>query len=197
MVIAVFVTVMPARLDRKPTKADLAAAHNKTVPDVIAGGLQLLFVGINPGLYSAAVGHHFARPGNRFWPALFRAGLTDRLLDPSEERQLLGYGLGVTNLVARASARAEELTDDELKKGARRLAAKVKRYRIGCVAVLGLTAYRKAFDCTDAVVGRSKAARPDMGGMPVWVLPNPSGLNAHFQLDDFARLFRKLAADFS
>jgi TDG/mug DNA glycosylase family protein len=170
---------------RKPTRADLLAARDRTVPDVVAPGLRLLFCGINPSLYSAAVGHHFARPGNRFWPALYAGGLTARLLKPEEEQLLLSQGLGVTNLVARASARAEELTAAELTAGARRLAAKVRRQRPAVVAVLGVTAYRTAFARPRAAIGLQAET---IAGAVLWVLPNPSGLNATFSLEPFHAL---------
>ncbi|WP_213455898.1 G/U mismatch-specific DNA glycosylase [Rhizomonospora bruguierae] len=173
----------------RPSKAELLAAAGKTLPDVIAPGLAVLFSGINPGLYSAAVGRHFARPGNRFWPTLHASGFTGRLLHPSEQDDLLRYGLGVTNVAARATARADELTDAELVAGGATLAAKLRRYRPAWLAVLGVTAYRIAFDRPGARVGR----QPDViGGVPVWVLPNPSGLNAHFQLADLAAEFARL-----
>jgi TDG/mug DNA glycosylase family protein len=159
------------------------------VPDLVAPGLRVLFCGINPGLYSAATRHHFARPGNRFWPALRDAGFTDRLLRPWEERRLLQVGLGVTNLVARATAAADELTRDELRNGRRRLAAKVRRYRPRCVAVLGIGAFRTAFERPRAVAGLQVER---LGGSAVWVLPNPSGLNANHQRADLARAFRAL-----
>jgi double-stranded uracil-DNA glycosylase len=156
---------------------------------VIAAGLRVLFCGINPSLYSAAVGHHFGRPGNRFWPTLFAAGFSDTLLHPSEQRDLLQRGYGITNLVARATATADELTADELVAGARRLQRQVRRYRPACVAFLGMTAYRIAF-------GRKVAApgmQPEMlAGARIWVLPNPSGLNAHYQLADLVRVYAKL-----
>src|SRR5512144_3435743 len=128
----------------KPTRADLLAAQNRTVRDVIARDLRVLFCGINPGLYSGATGHHFARPGNRFWPTLHQAGFTPRLLHPSEERELLTYGYGITNLVARATATADELAPEELVAGRQRLESKVKRYLPRVVAVLGIGAYRTA-----------------------------------------------------
>ena len=159
------------------------------MPDLVAPGLRVLFCGINPGLYSAATRHHFARPGNRFWPALRDAGFTDRLLRPWEERRLLQVGLGVTNLVARATAAADELTPDELRNGRRRLAAKVRRYRPRCVAVLGIGAFRTAFERPRAVAGLQVER---LGGSAVWVLPNPSGLNANHQRADLARAFRAL-----
>src|SRR5512147_2653927 len=159
----------------KPTRADLLAAQDKTVRDVIASSLRVLFCGINPGLYSGATGHHFARPGNRFWPTLHQAGFTPRLLDPSEERELLPLGYGITNLVPRATATADELAPEELVAGRRRLQAKVKRYQPQVVAVLGISAFRTAFARKAASLG--KQSEP-LGNALVWVLPNPSGLNA-------------------
>ncbi|MQA62499.1 MAG: G/U mismatch-specific DNA glycosylase [Actinophytocola sp.] len=173
----------------KPTRADLAAAREVTIPDVIAPGLDVLFCGINPSLYSGATGHHFARPGNRFWPALHLAGFTPRLLSPSEQGQLVSYGLGVTNLVARTTARADELTSEELRDGALRLTALVERYRPRAVAVVGVTAYRAGFQRPRATVGRQDER---LGDAMVWVLPNPSGLNAHYQLPALADEFRAL-----
>jgi double-stranded uracil-DNA glycosylase len=173
----------------KPTRAQIAAANGKRVPDVIAPGLSVLFCGINPGLYSGAVRHHFARPGNRFWPALYRGGFTDRLLTAFEERELLACGLGITNLVERATAAADELSGDELQAGAARLARKVRRHRPGFVAFLGVTAYRTAFDRPRARLGRQAEM---LESAAVWVLPNPSGLNAHFQIAGLARLFAEL-----
>jgi TDG/mug DNA glycosylase family protein len=179
----------PAPRPGRPTRRELAAAYGKAVPDLIALSLEVLFCGINPGLYSAAVGHHFARPGNRFWPALHAAGFTDRLLRPAEQRQLLGRGLGITNLVGRATAAADELAAEELIAGAGRLEAKVRRYRPALVAVLGVTAYRAAFGRRHAAPGQ-QAER--LAGAGLWVLPNPSGLNAHDQLPDLARAFGEL-----
>jgi TDG/mug DNA glycosylase family protein len=149
----------------------------------------VLFCGINPGLYSAATGHHFARPGNRFWPALHKAGLTRRLLHPSEKAELLQAGYGLTNLVARATASAEELTPAEFVAGRRRLAAKVRRYRPGTVAFLGVGAYRHAFRRPGAALGLQ--AEP-FEGAAVWVLPSPSGLNANYQMPELVQLFRRL-----
>jgi TDG/mug DNA glycosylase family protein len=160
------------------------------VPDVIAPGLRVLFVGINPSLYSAAVGHHFARPGNRFWPSLHAGGLTGRRLAPHEERLLLGQGLGITNLVDRATARADELSAAELAAGARRLEAKVRRRQPAVVAVLGITAYRSAFGGPGAAMGRQAET---IGGALLWVLPNPSGLNATFSVAEFHALKRFLS----
>ena len=173
----------------KPTKEQIAAAAGKTLPDVIAPALDVLFCGINPGLYTAAVGHHFGRPGNRFWPVLHRAGFTPRLFDPSEQRALLPLGCGITNIVARASARADELTTAELVAGAAVLAEKVRTHRPRVVAFLGITAYRTAFQRPEAGLGRQP--KP-LAGAAVWILPNPSGLNAHYQLPDLARLFAEL-----
>ncbi len=181
----------PVMSSRRPTKAEIAAAVGKTVPDLIAPGLAVLFCGINPGLYSGATGHHFARPGNRFWPALHAAGFTDRLVRPWEEKRLLEYGLGITNLVARTTATAAELGREELRGGRTRLERKVRRFRPQAVAVLGIGAFRSAFDQPRAVVGR----QPTLPGHAVlWVLPNPSGLNANHQLPDLVRLFGELRA---
>jgi TDG/mug DNA glycosylase family protein len=173
----------------KPTKQQLLAAKDKTVPDVIAPGLRVLFCGINPGLYTAAVGHHFARPGNRFWPALYAAGFTERLLSPFDERELLKNGYGITNVVMRASAAADELSRDELREGGKRLAAKMRRYRPRALAILGLGAYRVAWERPKAVIGRQQET---IGETIIWVLPNPSGLNAHYQAKELGRLFLEL-----
>jgi double-stranded uracil-DNA glycosylase len=155
----------------------------------VAPGLDVLFCGINPGLMSAARGHNFARPGNRFWPALHAAGFTPRLLAPEEDGELPRYGIGITNVVDRASAGAADLSDEELRAGAEQVAELVRRYEPRVLAVVGLGAYRTGF-------GRPKAAiglQPDtVGGRPVWVLPNPSGLNAHYQLPELIRLFGEL-----
>jgi len=172
-----------------PTRDQLASARNTAVDDLIAPGLRVLFCGINPGLYSAASGHHFARPGNRFWPALHRSGFTARLLHPSEQHQLLALGLGITNVVSRATAKAGELTKAELRAGGVELARRVTRYRPRWLAVLGITAYRTAFEDPNATVGPQPAR---LGGTRVWLLPNPSGLNAHWSAsalaDEFSRL---------
>lgn len=173
----------------RPTRAQLEAARGRRIADVIGPGLHILFCGINPGLYSGAVGHHFARPGNRFWPALHAGGLTPRLLSPYEERELLELGLGITNLVNRTTARADELEAEELRRGASRLRRKVLEHRPRVLAVLGLSAYRIAFGRPGSGVGRQHEA---IGETRVWLLPNPSGLNAHFQLPDLARLFAEL-----
>ena len=167
----------------------MLGAAGRTVPDVIAQGLRVLFCGINPGLYSGATGHHFARPGNRFWPVLHRAGFTDRVLAPWEERELLVRGYGITNLVARATAAAAELTANEFIAGARRLERKVKRYRPKWVAVLGIGAYRTAFGRPRAVVG----PQPErLGPARLWLLPQPSGLNANHQMPELTVAFREL-----
>jgi TDG/mug DNA glycosylase family protein len=173
----------------KPTPEEIRAAAGKTVPDVLARGLSVLFVGINPGLYTAAVGHHFARPGNRFWPALHRSGFTERELSPFEERELLRAGCGITNLVRRATVAAGELTRDEYTAGGRRLVRLVARYKPRFVAILGLGAYRQAFERPSARIGEQAEG---LGAARLWVLPNPSGLNAHFAPADFATLFREL-----
>lgn len=173
----------------RPTREDLLAAYGKTVPDVIAPGLKVLFCGINPGLYSGAVGRHFARPGNRFWPALHLSGFTPDRLQPARERELLAYGLGITNVIERATASAGELLKQEFREGARVLEEKVERYRPRYLAVLGIGAYRQAFGRPKAVLGPQPGA---IGETRVWALPNPSGLNAHYQLDALARLFREL-----
>ena len=174
---------------KKPTREDLLAAKDKKVPDVIAPNLRVLLCGINPGLYSGATGHHFARPGNRFWPTLNQAGFTPRILHPSEERELLTYGYGITNLVARATATADELAPNELVAGQRRLRSKLKRYKPQVVAILGIGAYRTAFGKKTAALGRQPET---LLNTVVWVLPNPSGLNAHYQLADLAEHFRAL-----
>ena len=156
---------------------------------MIAPGLRVLFCGINPGLYSGATGHHFARPGNRFWPTLYQAGFSQRLLTPAEERELLVSGYGITNLVARATATADELSAEELLAGRRRLESKVKRYQPQVVAVLGIGAYRTAFAQKVVALG----PQPErLANSLVWVLPNPSGLNAHYQLANLVEHFQVL-----
>jgi TDG/mug DNA glycosylase family protein len=173
----------------KPTKKQLREAINKTVRDVIAPDLHILFCGINPGLYTAAVGHHFARPGNRFWPTLYAAGFTERLLTPFDERELLKSGYGITNVVRRTTASADLLTKEEIQEGGKRLMVKVLRYRPRVVAILGIGAYRVAFSQSKAVIGKQEQM---MGATKVWVLPNPSGLNANYQTADLVKLFREL-----
>ena len=183
----------PAR--RTPYRGlDLEAARTRTVPDVLPAPGQpfrVLFCGINPGLYSAATGHHFARPGNRFWPALHAAGFTPRLLAPGEQQLLAEYGLGITNLVARATAQASELTREELQAGGAQLADLVARHQPRIVAVAGVTAYRAAFGKKDAQVGPQAET---IGATRLWIVPNPSGLNAHWPLADITAEFRRLRA---
>lgn len=173
----------------KPTKAQLLAAYNKGVPDLIAKDLIVLFAGINPGLYTAAIGHHFGRPGNRFWPALYGGGFTPRLFSPFESSLLLDLNYGITNVVGRATARADELTGEELRAGGRRLEAKVKRWRPTVVAFVGIGPYRIVSGIKNAPVGLQKDL---FGGSHAWVLPNPSGLNAHYQPAALAQLFGEL-----
>jgi double-stranded uracil-DNA glycosylase len=173
----------------KPTREQIAAAYGKRVPDLLRPGLAVLFCGINPSLYSAAVGHHFVRPGNRFWPTLHVAGFTDRQLSPFEGRLLLAAGYGITNVVSRATATAEELTPDELLAGAQALKRKVNRHRPRALAILGVGAYRTAFGLPKAAPGRQPER---IGDAELWVLPNPSGLNANYQLVDLARLYGEL-----
>ena len=179
----------------KPTRAQILAAAHRTVPDVIARDLSVLFCGINPGLYTAAVGHHFARPGNRFWKVLYEAEFTERLLSPFDERELLKSGYGITNVAPRATATADLLTKAEILAGGKQLISKVRRYRPRILAILGLGAYRTVFHQAQAGVGRQDE---QIGSTIIWVLPNPSGLNAHYQQKDLARLFGELrkAADF-
>ncbi|HVE72037.1 MAG TPA: G/U mismatch-specific DNA glycosylase [Thermoanaerobaculia bacterium] len=173
----------------KPTPVQIAAAAGKTLPDVIAPGLDVLFCGINPGLYTAAVQQHFGRPGNRFWPTLHRAGFTPRLFHPSEQRELLKLGCGITNVVARATAAADELTPAELREGARVLTKKVQKYKPRYLAVVGIGAYRTAFERPKAKLGLQ---RETIGATKIWVLPNPSGLNANYQAEALVQLFREL-----
>jgi TDG/mug DNA glycosylase family protein len=184
----------PTPAPRRPTRAELLAAVTRTVHDVIGPDLRVLFCGINPGLYTAWSGHHFAGPGNRFWPTLHAAGFTDRQLHPSEEQQLLPLGYGVTNVVARTTATAAELAPEEFVEGGRLLAQKVALHRPRTLAVLGVGAYRTAFARPKAALGEQPER---IGDARVWVLPNPSGLNANYQKADLARLFRVLrdAAD--
>ena len=180
----------------RPTKEEVATAAGRTIADVIGPGLRVLFVGINPGLYSGATGHHFARPGNRLWKALHGAGFTPRVLSPHEEEDLPQHGLGITNLVERATAGEKELSADELRNGAERLHAKVERYGPQWVVFLGIGAYRKALGRPAAGFGEQKLR---FGSARVWVLPNPSGQNARYQLEDlierFAELHRAISDD--
>ena len=179
----------PVSAPSRPTRADLDAARDRTIPDVIAAGLRVVFAGINPGLYSAATGYHFARPGNRFWPALHHSGFTERVVRPDEQEQLLGLGLGITNIVARATARADELRPEEFLAGARILRVKITRFQPRWLAVVGVTAYRTAFGRRHATVGPQDEA---IGETRLWVLPNPSGLNAHYVGPRLADAFREL-----
>ncbi|MEO7096582.1 MAG: G/U mismatch-specific DNA glycosylase [Polyangiales bacterium] len=176
---------------KRPTRAELDAARTGAIRDLAGRDLRAVFCGINPSLYSVAVGHHFARPGNRFWPALARAGITERVLHPSEERELRALGYGITNIADRPTAAADELSADELVAGAANLARKVRRWKPRVLAILGATAYRIGFGRKQATIGRQDDT---IGGALVWVLPNPSGLNAHYQVDDLARLYRELHA---
>ncbi|PDP89587.1 G/U mismatch-specific DNA glycosylase [Glycomyces fuscus] len=169
----------------------MEAARDRLVPDLVAEDLRVLFCGINPGLTSGAVGHHFAKPGTRFWPSLHGAGFTPRQLRPDEEAELLSLGLGITNVAERTTAQADELSREEIVEGGRRLREKVLRWRPRWLAVLGVTAYREAFADRRATVGPQDAR---IGDTRVWLLPNPSGRNAHWQLgpliEEFARLRR-------
>ena len=174
---------------RKPTKEQILAAHGKKMTDVIGPGLKILFCGINPGLYSAAVGHHFAGPGNRFWPTLYAAGFTNRLFSAFEDYLLLERDYGITNVVERATTSAAELMQEEYVKGGKRLKAKVERYSPRVVAVLGVVAYRTAFGKKDAIVGKQEE---ELGGASVWILPNLSGLNAHYRPRDLAREYQDM-----
>ncbi|MFJ5233035.1 G/U mismatch-specific DNA glycosylase [Kitasatospora sp. NPDC088391] len=179
----------PPTPPRRPTAEELAAAQDAVIPDVSGPGLRVLFCGINPGLWSGATGRHFARPGNRFWPALHRSGFTPRQFGPAEQEELLGLGLGITNVVARTTAKAAELTAEEYRAGGAALVERVERLRPRVLAVLGIGAYRAAFGRPRAAVGPQ--AEP-IGSTEVWLLPNPSGLNAHYTLDGIAAEFRAL-----
>ena len=174
---------------RRPTKTELKAAEGKSIKDVVAPNLDVLFCGINPGLYTAWSGHHFARPGNRFWPALFAAGFTPRLLHPSEQGELLKLGCGVTNFVNRATVAADELDAAELRAGRDRLERTVRRYKPRFVAIVGIGAYRVGFDRPRATLGPQEEL---LAGARLWVLPNTSGLNANHTPADFAKAFRAL-----
>ena len=173
----------------RPSRADLAAAEGKRIPDVIGPQLDVLFCGINPGLYSGAVGHHFARPGNRFWPALHAGGFTKTLISPFDDRLLLDLGCGVTNLVERTTAAASELNAAELVAGGKTLERKARRFAPRWIAILGVTAFRTAFQRPKAGLGPQDEL---LGKSRIWVLPNPSGLNAHHQPPQLAAMFRAL-----
>lgn len=177
----------------KPSPADLLAAKDKPIPVLIAPDLDVLFCGINPGLWSGATGHHFARPGNRYWPALHAGGFTPRVLKPTGQRELLRYGCGITNFVNRATATAAELSDAELVAGAARLRKTVFKYRPKTLAILGVGAYRVGFAQKHACLGPQSES---IGDTRVWVLPNPSGLNAHQTPASLAKLFANLRRAF-
>jgi TDG/mug DNA glycosylase family protein len=178
---------------KRPTKADLQNSYDLAIPETVGPGLKVLFCGINPSLWSGWSGHHFARPGNRFWPALHRSGFTPRQFDPSEDEALLALGLGITNLVNRATARADELTPAELVAGGERLVATVRKFRPQWLAVVGVTAYRAAFGFKDAKMGPQPSVEA-FAPTKVWVLPNPSGLNAHYDLPALGVAFGELRA---
>jgi TDG/mug DNA glycosylase family protein len=173
----------------KPSKEDLRDAVNRTTEDLIDYNLKILFCGINPGIWSGATGFHFAKPGNRFWKVLHLAGFTDRQLHPSEEHELLECGYGITSFVKRTTARADELSAEEFIEGGKALVKKLEKYNPQTLAVLGITAYRAAFRQPKARLGRQDEK---IGGANVWLLPNPSGLNAHYQANDLAALFHEL-----
>jgi len=181
-------------MHKRPTKAELEAAEGKPLRDVIGADLRVLFCGINPGLYTAAIGHHFGRPGNRFWPVIHQAGFTPRLYSPYEDMDLLELGYGVTNVVNKATATADQLTKEELRAGGITLRKKVLKYKPLILAVLGMGAYRTAFEHPKAGIGEQSEL---IGDTRIWVLPNTSGLNANFQMPDLVRVFRDLkrAAD--
>ena len=173
----------------KPTKLDLQDAINRTTEDLLDYDLSVLFCGINPGLYSGATGFHFARPGNRFWKVLHLAGFTDRQLDPSEEHELLALGYGITSLVSRTTASADELSKEEFAKGGQLLLRKIKKFHPRILAVLGIGAYRSAFGLPRAPVGLQAET---INETETWLLPNPSGLNANYQIDSLVELFKEL-----
>ena len=170
-------------------REELAAAEGGTIPDVVGPELRVLFCGINPGLWSAAVGQHFAHPSNRFWKVLHQAGFTDRLLTPAEQGELPGAGVGITNLVERATRTAKEVSADELRAGASALEDKASRYRPSTVAVVGLQAYRAGFGRRHAVVGPQSES---LAGSRLWVVPNPSGAQVHYQLPALVEVFAEL-----
>jgi TDG/mug DNA glycosylase family protein len=173
----------------KPTKEDLREATNRTTEDLIDYNLKVLFCGINPGIWSGATGFHFAKPGNRFWKTLHLAGFTDRVLHPSEEHELLENGCGITSFCKRTTARADELTTEEYVEGGKLLVKKIGKFKPQTLAVLGIGAYRTAFGEPKAKLGLQSGK---IGKTKIWLLPNPSGLNAHYQLNDLAKLFGEL-----
>ena len=173
----------------KPTKEDLRDAVNRTTEDLIDYNLKVLFCGINPGIWSGATGFHFAKPGNRFWKVLHLSGFTERILHPSEEHELLENGYGITCFVKRTTARADELSNEEYVEGGKALVRKIEKYKPENLAVLGIGAYRTAFRQPKARLGLQDAK---ISGARVWLLPNPSGLNAHYQANDLAALFSEV-----
>ncbi|MBA4121983.1 MAG: G/U mismatch-specific DNA glycosylase [Acidobacteria bacterium] len=170
----------------KPTKEDLRDAVNRTTEDLIDYNLKILFCGINPGMWSGATGFHFAKPGNRFWKALYLGGFTTRLLHPSEEQELLENGYGITSFCKRTTTRADELSNEEIIEGGKNLVKKIKKFKPQNLAVLGIGAYRTAFQQPKAKLGLQNEK---IGSANIWLLPNPSGLNAHYQINDLAKLF--------
>jgi TDG/mug DNA glycosylase family protein len=178
------------------TRAQLEGFRGASIPDLVGPGIRLLFVGINPGLWTAATRTPFAHPGNRFYPALVEAGILTRMpafargFDDADRAELLAAGIGISNLVNRATARADELAPQELRDGARRLAEDVARWRPRVVAIVGITAYRTAFGRPRAVIGRQPES---IAGAELWVVPNPSGLNAHDTVATLARAYAEPA----
>lgn len=191
-----FLEIVAGRQDaevtwQRPTREECLAAYGGTVPDLVAPGLNVLLCGINPGLMSAAIGHHFGNPANRLWPALHLAGFTPRRLHPTESHELLRYGVGITNLVMRATATAAELSSAEIRAGVEPLTRLAAEYQPRYVAFLGLTSYRTAFGRPKADIGPQQERLADAR---IWLLPNTSGLNAHHQLPDLVRVFAELRA---
>lgn len=174
---------------KRPTKEELVAAEGQPVPDLLAPGLKVVFCGINPSVYSAVVGHHFARPGNRFWPTLHAAGFTHRLFSPYEDEELLRLGYGLTNVASPATVAAADLSPVQLSEGGRQLEAKMRQFHPQWLAILGISVYRTVFAQPKATLGPQQET---IGGVSVWVLPNPSGLNAHYTPKHLAQLFGDL-----
>lgn len=174
---------------KKPTRDELLLAAGQTMPDILAPDLRVVFCGINPSVYSVVVGHHFARPGNRFWPTLHASGFTPRRFSPDEDAQLLELGLGITNVAEPSSVAAADLSNEQIKEGGRILRAKIEKFRPQVLAVLGIGAYRLAFDEPKATLGLQERT---LGDTRIWVLPNPSGLNAHYHPPQLAKLFTEL-----